>query len=307
MTKAHIVISLISMMIFLNSCAQDTKPKDVKESKEITEVAEEEDSESPYTEPHQYGGWYCPDNMGFEPMDVADLSSIKVITDRMPTKEETQNGTALMYLPKDKFPDARPLEIDLPALAYVKSSNTGMDELAIVIQAFIAGTDTIIGYRFPSGGNGSAWYGEATFLTADEASDLGSMPYCFEEVLVSATKSEIWDALTKTDFAKDLGKKFNEKALYKSEWSNEFNVDLEFKSDNEYAKGRVSAMWGMLYLQIDYYKNGLHSTQKMLVYEDQFTMKTRIIFVTGPFIENAETQNEKWADWLRKLKDSAEC
>lgn len=28
-------------------------------------------------EPHQYGGWYCPDNFGFVPVDIQKLDKVQ--------------------------------------------------------------------------------------------------------------------------------------------------------------------------------------------------------------------------------------
>ncbi|MDX1349364.1 MAG: hypothetical protein R3279_03915, partial [Putridiphycobacter sp.] len=37
--------------------------------------------------PHNYGGWYCPDNLnGFPAVDLANWSQVPVITNRLPTK-----------------------------------------------------------------------------------------------------------------------------------------------------------------------------------------------------------------------------
>ena len=304
MIKEQFAFTLLSILILLNSCGQDLNTETNNPKKDSAEVQTEE--ELPYDEPHQYGGWYCPDNFGFEPVDVSDLSTVPVVQDRMPTQEETRNGTSLMYLPPEKFPDAKPLDIQLPALARVPIPYGDFNELAIIIQAFVAGKDTIVGYRFPNGGNGSAWYGQVDFLTEDEANALEAAPFYYEEIEVSATKAEIWKAFTKTDLAKELGKKSKRKEMYNSEWSDEFNLNIEYEIDGETAIGYVSSLWGNLYMHIDYFKNGRHASTKMLVMQDPISYKSKIVFVTGPFPEDLDKQNEYWKDWLHQLKENSE-
>jgi hypothetical protein len=59
----------------------------------------QEDSESKVKDTHRYGGWYCPDNLnGFPAVDIQDWDAVPVINDRLPTREEAQNGTSLMYI-----------------------------------------------------------------------------------------------------------------------------------------------------------------------------------------------------------------
>lgn len=305
MIKEQTTFTLIFVLTFLSSCAQNKSSNEGKEvsRKDTTEVITEE--EWP-TEMHQFGGWYCPDNFGFEPVDVTDLSTVPVVQDRMPTQEETQNGTSLMYVSPEKFPNAKPLDIPLPALARVPLPYGDFNELAIVIQAFVSGKDTIVGYRFPNGGNGSAWYQQVDFLTEDEVHALETTPFYFEEIEVNATKAEIWKAFTQTDLAKELGKKSKKKAMYNSDWTDDFNLNIQYQIDNESMIGYVSSMWGNLYMHIDYFKNGRHSSTKMLVMQDKFSYKSKIIFVSGPFPEDLEKQNEHWKAWLYQLKKDSQ-
>ena len=69
-------------------------------------------------EPHNYGGYYCPDNLnGFPAVDINNWKSVPVVNGRMATKEETQNGTSLIFVDNEKYPDAKPLDIRMPKLA----------------------------------------------------------------------------------------------------------------------------------------------------------------------------------------------
>ena len=53
------------LLIFVSCSSQDT-------GKEQSEPTKEEavPTASKTDEPHRYGGWYCPDNFGFVPVDI---------------------------------------------------------------------------------------------------------------------------------------------------------------------------------------------------------------------------------------------
>lgn len=299
--------SVFAVAFILSSCAQEPNieiahDQDVSTSDTTLSVQ----NDDPFTKPHQYGGWYCPDNFGFKPVDVKQLNTVSVVKGRMPQKWETQNGMALMYLDPIKFPEAKPLDIQLPALAMVETPYTPFKELAIVIQAFVAGKDTIVGYRFPSGGNGSDWYQNVQFLSPDEVSELDGTPFQYEEITINASKEDIWKAFTKTDLAKELGKQFNEKKLYQSEWSNDYNVNLEFKNGNEMGLGYVAEMWGCAYLHIDFVLDGKQSTYKMLVVPGEQEGESTLKFTASSFPKGSTGQSTDWKNWVRQLKKAAE-
>ena len=90
----------------------------------------------PAVVPHQYGGWYCPDNLGgFPAVDILDWNDVPVVNGRMATQEETQNGTSLIFVDIEKHPDARPLDMEMPRLARFFNVQSDKNELVIVIQA----------------------------------------------------------------------------------------------------------------------------------------------------------------------------
>ena len=127
-----------------HACAQD-KTENTAESSALVNPVEPVKNESL----HPYGGWYCPDNLSnFPPVNAADFSKIEVISDRLPSLEETRNGKALMYLDPAKYPSAKALDLALPRLAKYYSANTRQEELVIIIQAVMAEQDTVVGFRF---------------------------------------------------------------------------------------------------------------------------------------------------------------
>ncbi len=114
-------------------------------------------------------GWYCPDNVkGFPPVEIKSWLKVPVINGRLPTFEETQNGTSLIYYDITKTPDAKAYSMILPRLASFFCPNTKKMETVIVIQIVQTNTDTVVGYRFITGGNGTSNFRDLHFFTDKE-------------------------------------------------------------------------------------------------------------------------------------------
>lgn len=257
-------------------------------------------------EPHQYGGWHCPDNFGFIPVDIQKLDQVPAISNRLPTQQELENNMSLIKVDTAKFPDARALNMDLPRLARVQTDHKRMSELAIIIQAIVVQEDTVVGYRFVNGGNGSAWLSDVDLLSEDEVAEMGSQPFFFSKSVLKASVKEVWGAMNKTDYLKQLGEKFNEQAFFSSDWNPDSRVWLTLDSDTEKAKGHVGMTFGNYYLHIDYDRNGVHYSEKMLMVENQTEGTTELIFASGPFPENFEQERKKWNGWVASVKKFSE-
>ncbi|NNF20610.1 MAG: hypothetical protein HKN67_01610, partial [Saprospiraceae bacterium] len=124
---------MISMLLIFISCNSQETATDYSETKtkeSVTEVVEKK-------EPHRFGGWYCPDNFGFVPVDIQKLNEVPAIADRLPTQDEIRENKSLINVDTEKHPDARAMEMDLPRVARIYNDRNGMNELIIVIQAII--------------------------------------------------------------------------------------------------------------------------------------------------------------------------
>ena len=118
-------------------------------------------------------GWYCPDNVrGFPPVDIKSWYKVRVVNGRLPTYEESQNGTSLIYYDVHETPDAKPYNMVMPRLASVYSDFTQQQEIIIVIQVVQTSKDTLAGYRFLTGGNGTSDFRDIHFFTNDEVNKL---------------------------------------------------------------------------------------------------------------------------------------
>lgn len=303
MSNVRLALSVLCCFGILTACSQN---KDVPENAE-TPVEEIETNNEEENKAHPYGGWYCPDNLrGFPPVDINELSLVPVVSDRLPTEEETRNGTSLMYFDTTKIQGARPLDIRLPTLAKVYSSHSDIDELVIVIQAIVVGEDSVVGYRFPNGGNGSAWYNQVTFLSEEEMEELGPNPFVFIDVELDANKKEIWEAISKTDYARKIAEKFDKKEFFESEWTDDSKAHLNYDSDNERAAGIVFNFWGNLYLHADYEIDDFHYSEKILVMAGSGMDNSRLQLVAGPFPVDFEKEQANWNNWLAEVKEYSE-
>lgn len=292
--------TLISVLLMMASCS----------SQEMTKEA----TETPTTElgpvllkkePHRYGGWYCPDNFGFVPVDIAKLNKVPAISHRLPTEIELKNHMSLINVDTEQYPDAKALDMDLPKVARIYDERKGMSELVIVIQAIVVQGDSVVGYRFPNGGNGSVWLKDVTFLSEKEVGEMGSQPFFYSKTVVEASTEDIWAALSKTDYFKELGEKFDQHEFFWSEWSSDAKARLNLNTENEQATGYVGMVFGNYYLQIDYNRNGFHYSEKLMLSENHENSTTELFMACGPFPEDFEKQKVKWERFVENVRNAS--
>lgn len=302
MFKNKIYIPVVLIALTLNtSCGQSTKTEVPKGPvTEKTKIINDN-----YAQPHAYGGWYCPDNFGgFPPINIVDYKKVAVVTDRLPTLEETGNGTSLMHFDTTIYPEAKPLDLDLPRVAKIYSEHTGINELIVIIQAATIGTDSVVGFRYPNGGNGTAWLRQVQLLSNKELDNLESSPMVYYKHEINATTKQVWEAISNTDYVSGLVAKFGQESFFKSEWTNQSKVKLAYESENELAKGIIADMWGNLYAQIDYNLDGFHYTEKILVLENTETNTVELHVAIGPFVKDFEQENERWGNWVEEIESA---
>jgi hypothetical protein len=304
-TMTHYIstLAIIFMMLIFVSCSTE---ETIKKGPEAP-TDPQEFFESKKKEPHRYGGWYCPDNFGFAPVDIQRLNEVPAIAHRLPTQQELQDHKSLIAVDTKAYPDARALEMDLPRVGRIYSKGKGMSELVIVIQAIIVSGDTLVGYRFPNGGNGSAWLSEVSFLTEGEIAEMGSQPFFFSHSVLKASKEDIWRAITQTEYAKELGEKFDEKEFFSSEWTTHSQAHLDLDSDGEKATGYVGMVFGNAYLHIDYDRQGFHYSEKLLLIEKQEDNTTELFFASGPYPQDYAKQQSNWKRWLETVQQTSEA
>jgi hypothetical protein len=292
---------LLIATILLSACEQSANGQKQDEPSSEVKTAQKKASI------HPYGGWYCPDNLGgFPPVNIADLAGVPVVNGRMPSEEETRNGTSLMYFNPAEYPTAKPMNIQLPKLARFQSPHTRQLELVIVIQAVIVDADTVVGFRYVDGGNGTSWYSEVEFLTDRESALVGATPFVFLEANIKATKEDVWEAITKTAYAKKMGQKFGKEAFFASKWTPQSRADMHYKLEDESATGYAMLLFGNIYMQVDYDFNGSQAVEKILILDNQDGNGAKIQVAFGPYASDIDSQQKIWEAWLAEVKTKSE-
>jgi len=291
-------ILTILFLFVITACSQSQKTidnSDIVESNDRTQTVK--------TETHRYGGWYCPDNLnGFPPVDIADWKNVPVVNGRMPTQEETHNGTSLIFVDAEKYPDAKALDITMPKLAKFYNNSSRREELIIVIQAINVANDSIVGFRYLNGGNGSARLNEVRFLPDNEIEMIPKSRFISHQITINASQEEISEVLTKSEYLDALQPTFDKDNQLKRDWRESTNINYHYQHSGETTASYADILFGNFYVQNDYLKYN----EKFLLLEDSEANQTELKFVSGPHIDDFDTQQSIIANWSKKVKALSE-
>ena len=268
--KALFLISLIS----LSACAQNDKTVDSSP----VEVSNQNVA-TVNNEPHRYGGYYCPDNLnGFPAIDIKNWKDVPVVNGRMPTQEETQNGTSLINVDMQKYPNAKPLDITMPKLARFYNEYSKREDLIIIIQAVNVDNDSIVGFRYLNGGNGSARLEDVKIISENEIEKIPTSQFVTQNILISSKKAEIAEVLKKVMYT----------------YPNSGNLTASYKGD----------LFGNFYIQNDY--DRMQYNEKFLLIKNELTNQTELKIVCGPYTDDFAQQKiniNKWALSIKRLSE----
>lgn len=296
------MFQLLNVLILssITACTQETPSiKNVEETKSISS------SETSDVIPHNYGGWYCPDNLtGFPAVNIADWKEVAVVNGRMPTKEETQNGTSLIHVDVNKYPNAKPLDMRLPKLAKVYNQSTDRVDLIIVIQAIHINNDSIVGYRFLNGGNGSARLNEVRFLTDDEINQIPTSKFVAIDLKIKASQDVVWEVMRNEENSNALAKTFDADNLLKTNWRKSTNLNYFYSNTGASTAKYANKLFGNFYIQNDYKQ--LSYSEKFLLLQDDNTKTTTLKILCGPFADDFENQQKVLKLWAQKIKELSE-
>jgi len=291
---------IILLLISFTSCSQINKPV----NNNNPEVSNQESSPIK-SEPHRYGGWYCPDNLnGFPPVNINDWKNVPVVNGRMATKEETQNGTSLIYVDKAKYPNAKHLDINMPKLASFYNNYSKREDLIIVIQAINVDNDSIIGFRYLNGGNGSARLNEVKFLSNKEIEKKPTSKFVTQSINIKATQDEIWKILTKPENAKLLQSTFDKDNKLQTDWRKISNINFHYPNTGVLNYSYAGKLFGNFYIQND--SEHLQYNEKFLLLENEQTKNTELKIVSGPYVDDFEVQKRILNNWAEKVKELSE-
>ena len=258
-------------------------------------------------EPHKYGGWYCPDNLnGFPAVDIQNWESVPVVNGRMATKQETQNGTSLIFVDDEKYPNAKPLDIKMPKLARFYNRHSGKEETIIVIQALNISNDFVVGFRYLNGGNGSARLDEVRFLSDNEIKNILPSRFVTLNIKINATKAEIWDILTKAEYSKILQTIFDKENKLQADWNKSSKVNFIYPKAGLITSEFAGNLYGNQYIQIDCEYKAYQYVEKFLISENDQTKKSELHIVCGPYEDDFKNQKFILNKWTQKVKELSE-
>lgn len=302
MQNKGLVILCIFFLIALSSCSQNTPSS---ENKNEDKSAEKESIKK--EKPHRYGGWYCPDNLfGFPPVDINNWENVPVVNGRMPTKEETQNGTSLIFVDTENYPDAKALDMQMPKLAKYYTRSSGKEEIIIVIQALTISNDSLVGFRYLNGGNGSARINEVTFLSNNEIKNIASSRFVRLNIDINATKDKIWGVLTGPEYYTTLQAIFDKENSLKRDYNNVPKVNFKYLNAGTTTSEFAGDLYGNKYIQIDSELDDYQYVEKFLLGENEKTKKPELIIVCGPYGVDFEKQKNILEEWSQKVKELSE-
>jgi hypothetical protein len=297
--KSVVVLFALCLFSFM-ACSQ--------KSNTVKAVAEEDSNQKNETvksEPHRYGGWYCPDNLnGFPAVDINDWEKVPVVNGRMPSQEETQSGVSLIYVDVEKYPNAKPLDMKMPKLASFYSDYTKREEIIIVIQAVNVDNDSIIGFRYLNGGNGSARLNEVKFLKDSEIDKIPNARFVSHNITINATQDVIWNVLTNPENATALQPAFDPDNKLGNEWRESANVNYFNPNAALLTSSYAEKLFGNFYIQNDFHF--LNYNEKFLLLEDQETKQTTLKIVCGPYADDYEKQKQIINAFAQKVKALSE-
>ena len=296
--KTLIILCLATCM----SCLQN---KTTAQNNKVEKPIEKEITKK--QEPHKYGGWFCPDNLnGFPAVDINNWNSVPVVNGRLATQEEAQNGTSLIFIDTEKFPDAKPLDIKMPKLARYYNEYSKKEEVIIVIQALNIANDSVVGFRYLNGGNGSARLNEVRFLSGNEIENMSTSRFVALNMKINATQEVIWEVLTNPVYNKTLQPIFDKENTIKADWYKSSKVNFKYLNGGLVTSEFASKLFGNYYIQIDSELGNYQYVEKFLLLENKETKNTELQIVCGPYSDDFENQKLILNKWAQKVKALSE-
>lgn len=110
----------------------------------------------------------CPDDLNFPPINIKNWDKISVVNGRLPTYAETHNGTSIHHYGGEANKAVKVYNMTLPRLASIYNNRTKQYETVVVIQMVQTAKDTVVGYRYLTGGCGGSLFKNFHFLTVSE-------------------------------------------------------------------------------------------------------------------------------------------
>jgi hypothetical protein len=192
----------------------------------------------------------------------------------------------------------------MPKLASIFNYNSGREDLIILIQALNIDNDSIVGFRYLNGGNGSARLDEVKILSEDKIEAYGTTKFVSHSITIENTQDEIWKILTDYDNAELIQPTFDKNNLLESNWRESSNVNYHYAIPGVLTGSFAGNLYGCFYVQNDY--DFMNYTEKFLLIENEETKQTELKITCGPFGSDYETQKSVLINWANKVKELSE-
>lgn len=286
---------IVTFLIFLFGCTNAENQPTKENDNNKTETT------------HNYGGWYCPDNLnGFPAVDLKDWKNVPVVIGRLPTEAEARNGSSLILVDTKAYPTAKAMNMELPKLATFYNQHSKKNEVIIVIQAIEVESDSIVGFRYLNGGNGSAHFSEVTFITENEAADIADARFVSFDITIKASFDKVWEVMTKPKYTSELQPIFDKENSLSKDWKASTNINFHYANKDDRTGKYDDLLFGNLYLQNDYLIKGVSYVEKFLLLYNEETNETTIKVACGPYNQDFEKQQAILNEWTKKVKELSE-
>lgn len=250
---------------------------------------------------HRYGGWYCPDNIfGFPAIDFSNWNTVPVIRNRFPSREETQTQASLIFVDTLEYPNSGILDLNLPKLAQHYNRHTNRNEYVILIQAFRINNDSIVGFRYLNGGNGSAHLSEVTLLKETEIANIYEFKFVSIELKIKGTVEKVWKVMTDKNYSNTFTSIKEKEYNFPENWRDSTNFNYYYANSGKSLSRFAQKHFGNFYLQNDY---------AHLNYSEKITLKSNISdgsctvkVVFGPFLSDVDSQRKTIINWIETVK-----
>ena len=207
---------------------------------------------------------------------------------------------------EEKYPNAFALDMTMPKLGRYYNRNSGKEELVIVIQAIHVSNDSVVGFRFLNGGNGSAYLNEVKLLSDKELEKIPSSRFVTLSLEIDASKAKVWDVLTKPEYNKHLQAIYDENQKMNSDWNTSTNYNFKYLIGGIVTRSFADHLYGNQYIQMDWVKGDYQYVEKFLVGEDEETKLSNLHITCGPYLADFEKQKSILENWAKKVKELSE-
>ena len=212
-----------------------------------------------------------------------------------------------------KYPDTKPLDIKMPKLARYFNNNSHKEEIIIVIQALSVSNnsvsmspDSVVGFRYLNGGNGSARLDEVRFLSDNDIETISSSRFVSFHFDINATQDKIWEVITEPAYSKTLQAIFDKENALNADWNKSSKVNFKYLNAGNTTSEFAGNLYGNQYIQIDCELGDYQYVEKFLLLENEQTKNTEFQIVCGPYRDDFENQYIILNSWAQKVKELSE-